>query len=75
MKYLLIVLGFIFVVEERNEKPSSSLALGQIDYHCYNRILSALSYHLCDVYHNTNSAKDLWNALKAQYGIVDVGIK
>ena len=75
MKYWLIALGFISALEERNEKPSSSLAPGQIDYHCYNRILSALSYHLCDVYHNTNSAKDLWNALKAQYGIVDVGIK
>ena len=39
MKYWLIALGFISALEERNEKPSSSLAPGQIDYHYHNRIL------------------------------------
>lgn len=37
--------------------------------------LSALSDHLYDVYHATTStAKELWQALEDEYGIVDAGI-
>ncbi|KAL6212271.1 hypothetical protein ACLB2K_017492 [Fragaria x ananassa] len=58
-----------------NKLSSSWLSQEDIEYHCYNRILSALSDHLYDVYHSTTSTtKELWDALEAEYGIVDVGV-
>ena len=43
----------------------------QIDFHCHNRIFSALFDHPYDVYHITTSAKDFWNSLEAYYGIIN----
>lgn len=45
LKYWLTVLGLMSVIEEPGQdKPSSSwLTPEEIEYHCYNRILSALS--------------------------------
>lgn len=77
LKYWLTVLGLMSVIEEPGQdKPSSSwLTPEEIEYHCYNRILSALSDHLYDVYHSTTStAKELWDALEAEYGIIDAGV-
>ena len=72
------VLGLISAIEEPqpSQEFSSWYTPEQIEYHCHNRILSALSDHLYDVYHNTTTtAKELWNTLEAEYGIVDAGIK
>ncbi|CAL2241227.1 unnamed protein product [Prunus armeniaca] len=77
VKYWLTVLGLISALEESQPSTESSSWLNpeQIEYHSYNRILSALSDHLYDVYHATTStAKELWQALEAEYGIVDAGI-
>ncbi|KAK3035706.1 hypothetical protein RJ639_033408 [Escallonia herrerae] len=79
MRYWLTVLGLISAIEEPNESSigstSSWYTLDQIEYHCLNRILSALSERLYDVYCTTPKANDLWNALEAEYGIDDAGIK
>ncbi|KAK3027606.1 hypothetical protein RJ639_042282 [Escallonia herrerae] len=79
MRYWLTVLGLISAIEEPNESSigstSSWYTPDQIEYHCLNRILSALSEHLYDVYCTTAKAKDLWNALEAEYGIDDAGIE
>lgn len=74
---VITVLGLISVLEESQPSTESSSWLNpeQIEYHSYNRILSALSDHLYDVYHATSyTAKELWQALEAEYGIVDAGI-
>ncbi|RXH91753.1 hypothetical protein DVH24_020776, partial [Malus domestica] len=58
-----------------SKESSSKLTPKLIEYYCHNRILSALSDHLYDVYHATTStAKELWETLEAEYGIVDVGM-
>ncbi|CAL2244459.1 unnamed protein product [Prunus armeniaca] len=77
VKYWSAVLGLISALEESQPSKESSSLLNpeQIEYHSYNRILSALSDHLYDVYHATTSTgKELWQALEAAYGIVDAGI-
>ena len=43
------------------------------DYLCLNRILSALSDTLYDIYCEFDSAKELWEALETEYGFDDVG--
>ena len=46
-----------------SQASSSKMTIEQIDYHCHNRILSALVGHLYDVYQNTtSSAKEIWKA-------------
>ncbi|KAK3015864.1 hypothetical protein RJ639_006552 [Escallonia herrerae] len=78
MKYLLTVLGFISTIEENNSQSresSSWCTPEQIEFHCHNRIISALSDRLYDVYHAIKSAKELWNLLQGEYGIDDAGIK
>ncbi|KAK3009590.1 hypothetical protein RJ639_014726 [Escallonia herrerae] len=78
MKYWLTVLGFISAIEENNSQSresSSWYTPEQIEFHCHNRILSALSDRLYDVYHATKSAKELWNLLQGEYGIDDAGIE
>ncbi|KAK3037902.1 hypothetical protein RJ639_031793 [Escallonia herrerae] len=78
MKYWLTVLGFISAIEENNNQPresSSWYTPEQIEFHCLNRILSALSDRLYDVYHATKSAKELWNLLQGEYDIDDAGIE
>ncbi|XP_074373904.1 uncharacterized protein LOC141714273 [Apium graveolens] len=44
------------------------------DYLCLNRILSALSDTLYDIYCEFDSAKELWEALETEYGFDDVDI-
>ncbi|KAG8364914.1 hypothetical protein BUALT_Bualt18G0048000 [Buddleja alternifolia] len=73
MKYWLTVLGFMSAIDE-NIESSSWQTPENVDYHCRNRILSALSERLYDVYHTFTSAKELWDALEADYGIDDAGI-
>ncbi|KAI5323547.1 hypothetical protein L3X38_032619 [Prunus dulcis] len=46
----------------------------ELEYHCHNRILSALYDDLYDVYQDTKNAKTLWDELEAEYGIEDAGI-
>ncbi|KAK3004049.1 hypothetical protein RJ639_018361 [Escallonia herrerae] len=78
MKYWLIVLDFISAIEENNSqsrKSSSWYTPEQIEFHCLNRILSALSNRLYDVYRATKSAKELWNLLQGEYGVDDAGIE
>ena len=53
---------------------SSSMKPEEINYHCCHRILSALADNLYDIYYEFKSAKDLWNALEAEYGYDDAGI-
>lgn len=47
----------------------------EIDYHCYHRILSCLSDKLYDLYYEYKNAKELWEALEAEYGFDDAGIE
>ncbi|KAL6180044.1 hypothetical protein ACLB2K_046713 [Fragaria x ananassa] len=71
------VLGFMSAIEGHDpNKPSPSwFSQEDIEYHCYNRILSALSDHLYDVYHfTTSTAKELWDALETEYEIVDAAV-
>ena len=78
MRYWLTVLGLVSALGENQygEETSSWLTQEQKEYHCLNRILSALSDHLYDVYQSTTkTAKELWNTLEVEYGIDDVGIK
>ena len=79
-KYWLTVLGLSSALDDTiPTQPNgfiNSMTNEQIDFHCHNRILSALSDHLYDIYHNTTkSANDLWKTLEAEYGIEDAGIK
>lgn len=76
LKYWLSVLGFMSAIEGHDPNTSSSwFSQEDMEYYCYNRILCALSDHLYDVYHSTTStAKELWDALEAKYGIVDAGV-
>lgn len=82
VKYWLTVLGLVSALEETqsnkdssSKESSSKLTPELIEYHCHNRILSALSDHLYDVYHATTStAKELWETLEVEYGIVDAGM-
>ncbi|KAH7853202.1 hypothetical protein Vadar_034739 [Vaccinium darrowii] len=62
---------------EDKEAVGSWLTPEQIEFHCFNRILSAMSDHLYDVYHSTTTttAKELWKTLEAEYGTVDAGIE
>ncbi|KAH7845153.1 hypothetical protein Vadar_031824 [Vaccinium darrowii] len=74
-KYWLTVLGLVSALEDK-EVVGSWLTPEQIEYHCFNRILSALYDHLYDVYHSTTTtAKELWKTLEAKYGTVDAGIE
>ncbi|KAH7845127.1 hypothetical protein Vadar_000046 [Vaccinium darrowii] len=74
-KYWLTVLGLVLALEDK-EVVGSWLTPEQIEYHCFNRILSALYDHLYDVYHSTTTtAKELWKTLEAKYGTVDAGIE
>ena len=78
MRYWLTVLGLISALGENQsgEETSSWLTQEQKEYHCLNRILSALFDHLYDMYQSTTKmAKELWNTLEVEYGIDDVGIK
>ncbi|GMP38848.1 hypothetical protein CsSME_00009953 [Camellia sinensis var. sinensis] len=60
---------------EDQDFVGSWLSPEQIEFHCYNRILSVLSDHLYDVYQSTTSTtKELWKTLEAEYGTVDAGI-
>ncbi|XP_020247372.1 uncharacterized protein LOC109825063 isoform X2 [Asparagus officinalis] len=47
----------------------------EINFHCYNRILSALSDKLYDIYYEYKDAKELWVALESEYGLDDAGIE
>lgn len=60
--YWLTVLGLVSAVEKTQTENESSgwFTPEQMEYHCNNRILSALSDHLYDVYQSTTStAKEL----------------
>ncbi|KAK8914272.1 Protein FAR1-RELATED SEQUENCE 5 [Platanthera zijinensis] len=46
-----------------------------VEYHCRNRILSALSDSLYDVFLQYHTAKDLWYALEARYNLDNAGIE
>mgnify|MGYP003703467655 FL=1 len=73
-RYWLTVLGLMSAIEDQ-DFVGSWLSPEQIEFHCYNRILSVLSDHLYDVYQSTTStAKELWKTLEAEYGTVDAGI-
>ncbi|KAK3023629.1 hypothetical protein RJ639_043897, partial [Escallonia herrerae] len=71
------VTRLISAIEEHHESSISSTSSwytpDQIEYHCLNKILSALSERLYDVYCIATKAKDLRNALEAEYGINDAG--
>ncbi|RXH76566.1 hypothetical protein DVH24_019454 [Malus domestica] len=57
--------------DSSSKESSSKLTPELIEYHYHNRILSALY----DVYHGTTStAKELWETLEVEYGIVDAGM-
>ncbi|CAN6586555.1 unnamed protein product [Malus baccata var. baccata] len=57
--------------DSSSKESSSKLTPELIEYHYHNRILSALY----DVYHGTAStAKELWETLEVEYGIVDAGM-
>ncbi|KAH7856800.1 hypothetical protein Vadar_005696 [Vaccinium darrowii] len=74
-KYWLTVLSLVSALED-NEVVGSWLTPEQIEFHCFNRIRSALSDHLYDVYHSTTTtAKELWKTLEAEYGTMDAGIE
>ncbi|RXH95517.1 hypothetical protein DVH24_008017 [Malus domestica] len=65
VKYWLTVLGLASALEETQSNKGSS----------FKEILIALSEHLYDVYHATvSTAKELWETLEAEYGIVDAGM-
>ena len=71
------LLGLISALDDSapNEDFNTWMSPEQIEYHCFNRILSALSDHLYDVYHSaTKIAKELWETLEAKYGIPDVSM-
>ena len=77
-RYWLTMLGLVSALGENqsSEETSSWLTQEQKEYHCLNRILSALSDHLYEVYQSTTKmAKELWNTLEVEYGIDDAGIK
>ncbi|KAJ6826463.1 uncharacterized protein M6B38_373615 [Iris pallida] len=46
----------------------------EIDYHCFQRILSVMSESLYNIFFEYKSAKELWDALKDEYGCDDAGI-
>ncbi|XP_020272327.1 uncharacterized protein LOC109847511 [Asparagus officinalis] len=46
----------------------------EINFHCYYRILSALSDKLYDIYYEYKDAKDLWVSLESEYCLDDAGI-
>nr|GEX03811.1 zinc finger, CCHC-type [Tanacetum cinerariifolium] len=37
------------------------------DYICRGHILNGMSHHLFDIYHNVESAKELWDSLESKY--------
>ncbi|KAJ6847317.1 uncharacterized protein M6B38_281755 [Iris pallida] len=47
----------------------------EIDFHCFHRILSALSDSLYDIFFEYKSAKELWDALEDEYACDDAGIE
>nr|CAD1834663.1 unnamed protein product [Ananas comosus var. bracteatus] len=57
--------------------PSTTpiLSSNTINYHRQNRILSALSEKLYDIYCHITSARELWKTLEAKYGQSDPGQK
>ncbi|BBH09391.1 hypothetical protein Prudu_021872 [Prunus dulcis] len=83
LKYWLTVLGLVSALEdqttpdkttETTSKTKEKMTKEELEYHCHNRILSALSDDLYDVYQDTKNAKTLWDELEAEYGIEDAGI-
>ncbi|KAI5353977.1 hypothetical protein L3X38_006871 [Prunus dulcis] len=83
LKYWLTVLGLVSALEdqttpdkttETTSKTKEKMTKEELEYHCHNRILSALSDDLYDVYQDTKNSKTLWNELEAEYGIEDAGI-
>lgn len=76
MEYWLTVLGLISAIKEDNESRESTSCYNpeQIEFHCHNRILSALPDRLCDIYQNIKSAKELWKTLEEEYGIDNTGV-
>ena len=65
----------MFVIEDQ-DIVGSWLPPEQIEFHCYNRIVSILSNHLYDVYQSTTStAKEPWKTLEAEYETIDAGIE
>ena len=46
----------------------------EIEFHCFHRILSALSDQIYDIFFEYKSAKELWDALESEYGLDDSGI-
>ncbi|KAI5333799.1 hypothetical protein L3X38_023931 [Prunus dulcis] len=83
LKYWLTVLGLDSALEdqttpdkttETTSKTKEKMTKEELEYHCHNRILSALADDLYDVYQDTKKAKTLWDELEAEYGIEDAGI-
>ncbi|KAL0317559.1 UNVERIFIED_CONTAM: hypothetical protein Sangu_2170200 [Sesamum angustifolium] len=74
MRYWLTILGFISAIDD-NIELNSWHTREEVDYHCHNRILSALSERLYDVFCTYANAKELWNALVTEYEIDDSGIQ
>ncbi|KAI5312170.1 hypothetical protein L3X38_041343 [Prunus dulcis] len=83
LKYWLTVLGLVSALEdqttpdkttETTSKTKEKMTKEELEFHCHNRILSALSDDLYDVYQDTKNAKTLWDELEAEYGIEDAGI-
>jgi len=60
--------------DSTSTSSTATLKPEEIDYHCCHRILSALADNLYDIYYEFKSAKELWDALEAEYGLDDAGI-
>ena len=79
MRNWLTVLGLFSAIKEVNPNESSGVTSWytpqQINFHCLNRILSALSDRFFYVHqNNTTDAKELWGILEAEYRIADASI-
>ena len=69
-----------YVKSSSDETPSTPstfiyLKAEEIDYHCLNRILSALSDSLYDIYYEYKNVKELLTTFEEEYGLDDAGIE
>ncbi|KAL0345203.1 UNVERIFIED_CONTAM: hypothetical protein Sradi_4351600 [Sesamum radiatum] len=64
-----------YVEEETVEQTRRRSKWENDDYICRGRILNGMSDTLFDIYHNVESAKDLWDALEAKYMAEDASSK
>ena len=64
------------ISHDSSSTPSFKLRTpDEIDYYCYYSILSILSNKLYNTYYEFKNAKKLWEVLKVELGVDDIGIE